>query len=196
MITTHSLSKLLGGALLACSLSLSASAAEVAGVHFDDTTKVAGKELKLNGVGVRKKFVVKVYAAGLYLPEKAHSAADVYKQDGPRRMSLVMLRDVSSDDFGLAYMKALNENVDDREKARFAPQLGAAGQMSWSTTGMKKGDVLNLDWIPGTGSVYTLNGKRIGEFADLAYFNAMLRIWLGEHPVDADLKPRLLGETR
>ena len=50
-------------------------AAEVSGVKFDETAKVAGKELVLNGVGMRTKFIIKVYAAGLYLTEKKHTVA-------------------------------------------------------------------------------------------------------------------------
>ncbi|MFP5390005.1 MAG: chalcone isomerase family protein [Gammaproteobacteria bacterium] len=178
-------------------MSLSALAVEVSGIRYDETIKVAGKDLKLNGAGLRKKFVVKLYTAGLYLPEKATTVPDVLKQEGPRRVAIVMLRNISSEDFGTAYMKGLNDNINDQEKAKIAQQLAIAGQLFASLDGLKKGDVLNLDWIPGTGSVYSLNGRRIGEvFPDIAYYNAMLRIWLGNNPVDTGLKPRLLGETR
>jgi hypothetical protein len=64
---TFSFKALLAGAILACTFGQGASAAEVAGVKFQDTLKVAGKDLQLNGLGVRTKFIVKVYAAGLYL---------------------------------------------------------------------------------------------------------------------------------
>src|SRR5204862_102543 len=47
-----------------------AQAIEVAGLKFDDTVKVAGKELKVNGAGVRVRIVVKVYAMVLYLADK------------------------------------------------------------------------------------------------------------------------------
>ena len=42
-------------------------AGEVAGVKMADTVSVEGKTLKLNGMGLRKKVVFKVYVAGLYL---------------------------------------------------------------------------------------------------------------------------------
>jgi hypothetical protein len=55
--------------------------------------------------------------------------------------------------------------------------------------------VLHIDWIPGTGTVCELNGKKLGETVpDVAFYNAILRIWLGDKPVDRSLKTALLGE--
>src|SRR3954471_9098486 len=115
----------LAGAVLAFAFSLPASASvDVHGYKFEDTTQVAGKELKLNGAGMRTKLIIKVYAAGLYLPEKTSKVADVLKQEGPRRVTLQMARDISSDDFGKAFMDGLNENVDKAEKQKIVAQIG------------------------------------------------------------------------
>ena len=196
MSMKNKLTILAAGVLLVCATSY-ALAAEVAGIKFDDSAKVAGKDLKLNGLGLRTKLVFKVYAAGLYLPEKSKSVADILKQEGPRRVTLVMMRDLSSEDFSAAYMEGLNDNVDKAEKAKIASQLSKVGAMFASIQGLKKGDVLTLDWVPGSGSVYTLNGKTIGEtLPDLAFYNATLRIWLGDKPVDSSLKSALLGEIK
>jgi hypothetical protein len=194
---TSSFKALLAGAFLACAFSHTALAAEAGGVKFEETAKVAGKELKLNGVGVRTKFIIKVYAAGLYLPEKKTSAAEVLKLEGPRRMTLVMLREVSSDSFGKAFMDGLNDNVDNAEKMKLVPQISKFGEMFAMLEALKKGDVLHLDWIPGSGTQCELNGKKIGEVVpDIAFYNAVLRIWLGDKPVDRSLKPALLGEAK
>jgi hypothetical protein len=173
------------------------AAVDVNGYKFDDTTKVAGKDLKLNGAGMRTKLVFKVYAAGLYLPEKKNNVPDVLKQDGPRRVILQMARDVSSEEFGKAFMEGLNDNVDKSEKAKIASQIGKLGELFASVDGLKKGDVLHIDWIPGTGTVCELNGKKLGDtIPDVAFYNAVLRIWLGDKPVDRSLKPALLGDAK
>lgn len=196
MITLNKLIKcLLASAFLAFSLGQSANAGEVDGIKFDDTSKVAGKDLKLNGLGMRTKFIVNVYAAGLYLPEKKNSVPDILKMDGPRRMTLVMARDISSDDFGKAFMDGLNDNLDKAEKSKIVSQISKFGEMFAQLEKIKKGDVLHLDWIPGSGTQVELNGKKIGEVVpDLVFYNAVLRIWLGEKPVDRSLKPALLGK--
>lgn len=171
-----------------------AMAAEVAGIKYDDSAKVAGKDLKLNGAGVRTKVIVKVYTAGLYTPEKSADAAAVQKMDGPRRVRLVMMRDVSSEDFGEAFMTGLRNNSTKEEQTKILNQINQFGQMFALLPGLKKGDVLHLDWVPGTGTVCELNGKKIGDtMADLAFYNAVLRIWLGEKPVDSSLKKAMLG---
>lgn len=186
--------RLLAAAVLACAFGQPAAAAEIGGVKFADTANLAGKDLQLNGVGLRTKLFIKVYAAGLYLPEKKREVAEILKLEGPRRVTLVMMRDVSSADFSKAYMEGLDDNLAAAEKTRLAPQIGKVSEMFGRLEGLKKGDVLNLDWIPGTGTVYELNGKRLSApIPELEYYNAMLRIWLGAKPVDASLKTQLLG---
>lgn len=197
-ITTLRMKSLVTGALLALAVSLPAAAAvDVNGYKFDDTAKVAGKDLKLNGAGMRTKIIIKVYAAGLYLPEKKNNVADILKQEGPRRVTIQMARDVSSEDFGKAFMEGLNENVDKAEKQKIASQIGKMGELFASVDGLKKGDVLHLDFIPGVGTQCELNGKQLGAtIPDVAFYNALLRIWLGDRPVDSSLKPALLGDAR
>ncbi|SHH44821.1 chalcone isomerase family protein [Massilia sp. CF038] len=185
---------LLAGMFLACAFLQTAGAAEVAGVKFPDTAKVGGKELLLNGLGVRTKFIVKVYAAGLYLQQKESTVDEVLKADGPRRMQLIMMRDITSDDFGNAFMSGLNNNVDNKDKSKIVTQISKFGEMFAQIDALKKGDVLDLDYIPGTGTQCYLNGKRVGETApDLVFYNSILRIWLGDKPADNTLKTKLLA---
>jgi hypothetical protein len=192
------LTSLLAGAVLAMAASLPAAAAvDVGGYRFEDTARVAGKDLKLNGAGMRTKFIVKVYAAGLYLPEKKNNTAEILKEEGPRRVTLQMARDISSEGFGKAFMDGLNENLDNAEKQRIAAQISKMGELFASVAGLKKGDVLHLDWIPGTGTQAELNGQKLGgPIPDIAFYNAILRIWLGDKPVDRSLKPALLGDAK
>ena len=56
---------LVAAGLLAAALPWTAQAVEVAGVNVEPTAKVAGKELKLNGAGIRTRVIVKVYVMGL-----------------------------------------------------------------------------------------------------------------------------------
>ena len=175
-----------------------ASAAEVAGVKFSDSVKVAGKDLQLNGLGVRTKFIIKVYAAGLYLQDKRATTLDeVMKAEGPRRMQLVMLRDVSSEAFGESFMTGLNNNLDTKEKSKIVTQISKFGEMFATLDSLKKGDTLDIDWIPGTGTVVLVNGKRNGEATpDLVFYNSVLKIWLGDKPADESLKTKLLASAK
>jgi len=187
--------RLLASFLLTAAVALPAAATvDVNGYKFDDTTKVAGRDLKLNGAGMRTKIIIKVYAAGLYLTEKKTTMAEIAAIEGPRRVIIVMARDVSSDAFGNAFMEGFKDNTSVAERNAIASQVTKFGEMFAMVPGLKKGDVLHLDWVPGVGTQCELNGKKLGETVpDLAFYNALLRIWLGDDPVDRSLKPALLG---
>ena len=103
---------LIAASLLAAALPWSAHAVDVAGVNVEPTAKVAGKELKLNGAGVRTRVIIKVYVMALYLTEKKDTAAAVLDAPGPRRFALTMLREVTGDDFGQAFMAGITANTD------------------------------------------------------------------------------------
>ena len=183
--------------LAAASLSLSmlaAQAAEVSGIKFDESATVAGKSLVLNGLGVRYK-VVKVYALGIYLSEKKNHTADVLALTTPKRFRIVTLRDITSDELGQAFLTGINKNLSKDEKAKFVNQLVKFGELFNEIEGGKKGDTIIGDFVPGTGTVITMNGKQLGQaIPDPAFFNAILRIWIGDNPADPTLKPLLLGE--
>jgi hypothetical protein len=182
-------------AIAAALPSFALAAVDVAGVKFDDTVTVAGQQLKLNGAGLRTKVIFKVYAAGLYLTDKKSTVPDVLAVPGPRRVAITMLREVSSEEFGKAFTDGLNANTGKDERNKILPQIMKFGEVFAQTPVLKKGDQLSLDWTPNEGTQCYLNGKKIGELMpDLAFYNAVLRIWLGDKPVDSSLKPALLGE--
>jgi len=175
--------------------SSNAAAVELAGVKLEDNVRVANQDLRLNGAGIRSKLIFKVYVVGLYLPEKKTSTAEVLAATGARRVSIVMLREVASDEFAKAFSTGIEQNTDAAERATLAPSTAKFNAMFASVAQLKEGDVLQVDWVPASGMTVQLNGKRILEsLADAPFYNAVLRIWLGSKPVDDKLKRQLLAE--
>ena len=72
----------------------SASAVTVAGVNIPDSADVNGQKLVLNGAGLRKKFVVKVYTGALYLTAKQSNPAAILGADTARRQVMHFVYDV------------------------------------------------------------------------------------------------------
>lgn len=180
--------------LLALACALPVQAMDVSGVKIDDAATVGGKELKLNGAGMRAILFVKFYAVGLYLPEKKSTLAEVQALSGPRRVSLTVQRDISSDELGQLFITSMNKNSTKEEKAKVVNQTVKFGEMFASMDKVVKGDIITLDWIPGTGTVSSVNGKKIGEaLPGIDFYNAVLRIWLGDMPVQESVKKDLLG---
>jgi hypothetical protein len=179
--------------IFATAASQAIAAVDVMGIKYEDSLTVAGKELQLNGAGVRNKFVIKVYAAGLYLQEPKNTVEGVLKAEGPRRVRLVMMRDLSSEDLGTAFMAALAANVSEDDQAKIITQISKYGELFGQVGQLKKGDVVDTDWIPGVGNQCYLNGKKVGPvIPDILFYNSLLRIWLGNKPVDPLLKTKML----
>lgn len=185
---------LIASSSLALGMLPAANAVEIAGVKMDETIKVANTDLKLNGAGIRYKAVFKVYVAGLYLTEKKNNLADILALPGPKQLRMVMLRDVSADQMGQSFMDGLNHNSTKAEKTKIVNQMQKFGEMFAAIPELRKGDIVSVEWVPNVGSITTLNGKRTADvFPDVAFFNALMRIWLGEQPAYGPLKNQMLG---
>jgi hypothetical protein len=184
---------LVAGSLMALSAPALASI-DVNGVAVDETVRVANTDLRLNGAGVRIKVLFKIYVAALYLADKHTATKDVLAMTGPKRVQLTMLREVSSDTLSQALLDGLNHNCSDEEKAKFFNQMLAVGQIFGAYRSIKPKDVITLDWVPNVGTVIKLNDKKLGEpLPDIEFYNALLKIWLGDRPADSSLKKQLLG---
>ncbi len=61
-------------------------ARDVAGVNVAETVSAEGKTLKLNGAGIRKKFIIKVYVGALYLEETSTNAGEIVKSDQVKQL--------------------------------------------------------------------------------------------------------------
>lgn len=172
-----------------------AQSTTLAGVTYNSALELQGRSLLLNGAGIRYKAVFQVYTAGLYLEKNVQTTTAIAALQGPKRLSLTMLREVKSGELGRLFMRGMEENID---KASFSKLLHSVARMSQIFSDYKNlqpGDQITMDWIPGTGTVITVKGKVQGEpFEDPVFFQALTGIWLGEQPADWKLKEALLGK--
>ena len=176
---------------MALLLSLTVAAAEVGGVKLDDKASLGGKDLVLNGAGIRTKVVFKVYVASLYLPAKAANLAGVLAA-GPRRVQLNMLRDLSADDLAGALADGIKETSSPEQAIAVKAQTDQLLSVMKSVGQVKTGDVLTLDFVGGETRV-SFNGQSKGVIAGEPFNAALMRIWLADKPVQADLKKAMLG---
>jgi len=168
--------------------------ADLEGVRLDDRVVVSGEPLHLNGIGLRSQLVFRVYVAGLYLPEKTRNASDALAESKAKRMSLVMLRDISGERFAASIREGIAENVTEAEAAAIRPQVDALMAIIGRIGEAKKGMVIELDYAPSPGMTVHVDGvQQGGPIEGETLFRSLLRIWIGEHPIQLDLKKALLG---
>ena len=180
--------------VLLCLLPLAVQAAEVAGVRIDDTTRIGNAELVLNGAGLRKRAFFQVYAVGLYLPQKGSEARAVLEQPGPKRVHIHMLRNVGADAFTEALADGIRANHSEAEAKALEPRVGELAAIMAQLKEARKGMAIALDWQPAAGTVLLVNGAPQGKpIAGEDFYRALLRIWVGDKPVQDDLKKALLG---
>ena len=172
-----------------------ALAVESEGVKFDDTIKLGGADLVVNGTGVRSKFG-KRYVAALYLPAKSGDADAIVGSKGPKRIALHLLKDGDGKTFANAFSGGISDNSSEAELAPVKDRITAFSTMMQSMGDVKAGTVILIDWIPEKGTLVSLNNKPLGkEIAGEDFFKALLKVWLGKDPVQRDLKAGLLGKS-
>ncbi len=182
--------------LAAFSFSVAALAAplEINGVKIEDSVTVGGTKLQLNGAGTRYKGPFKVYVADLYTTKRVGTLDELVAAPGPKRLTLTMLREVESGPFGKLLTRGVEDNVPKAEMSKLVPGLIKMGEIFNANKSMTPGEVIILDWIPGTGMVVTANGKvQADPFKEPEFFKAMMSIWLGPVPADYKLKDALMG---
>ncbi|PYQ50892.1 MAG: hypothetical protein DMF78_14530 [Acidobacteria bacterium] len=184
-------------AALLASLAPSARAEDVVeprtGVRFP--AKIG--DMSLLGVGLRTKTIlkVKVYAIALYVadaalagPLKGKSAPALAHElcwaDFPKEIHLHLVRDVSASQM----QEAIRAALEHADKARVDTFVSYFGDI-------KTGEEYVLRWAPG-GILETIaKGTPRPPIADKNFAAAVFGIWLGDDPIQDDIKRDLMARA-
>ena len=185
---------LLIGGLIFCPVT---TAREVAGVVLPETLQIPDNAtaLQLNGAGIRKKVFFKIYVAGLYLPSSQTSPNTIFDLKGPKRVHMHFLyKEVEQEKLINGWRDGFKNNLDKASFEQLAPRLTKFNSLFRT---MKRGEVINLDYLPNVGTRVWINGELKGQIEGAEFYSALLKVWLGESPADTNLKTHLLtGETK
>ncbi len=186
-------------AMLAVLLAGPAQAAEpanpIGGVRFEPKLQLGGQALVLNGTGLRARLIFKAYAAALYLPQPARTADTVVAQVGPKRLQIRMLFEVPAQEFVKAFHLGLERNLPAEQLAGLAERAARFDAMLRPLGELKNGDTVNLDFLPGQGLLFAVNGRLLGApIPGEDFYGALLRVFVGEMVSDDRLRAGLLGK--
>jgi hypothetical protein len=170
-----------------------ADAAELAGVILPDHATVAGRDLILNGVGVREATIlmVDVYVAGLYLESKTSDPEAILAADRTKRLEMHFVRSVGREKLAEAWTEGFEKNAG-ASAAAVAPGLA---KLNAAMADVKTGDVLALSYAPGAGVTVTVRGNDLALIPGDDFQRVLFSIWLGTQPPNARLREGLLGRN-
>ena len=153
--------------------------------------KVGKKELVLNGAGVREKYFLDLYQAGLYLLKPNSDAASIINADAPMLIHLVITSKMVSQE---KLIESLQEGFKNSTQGKTEPIRSEIEKFRQCfAEEITRGNVFDIVYWPGQGVTVLKNGKKKGVIPGLAFKRALLGIWLGDRPADANLRLALLG---
>jgi hypothetical protein len=165
-------------------------AASLAGVTLPDTEQVGSTKLVLNGLGLRTKYMVKVYVGGLYLEQKSSDPNAIIKSDAPKQIVMKFLHGASKSQMSDAFNESFKDNTPEALKTMKAD----IDRLLAAIDPVNVGDQMVFTYVPGTGTTYALNGKEKLTIAGPAFGQVLFSVWLGPKPPNANLKTGMLGQ--
>lgn len=134
-----------------------------------------------------------VYQAALYLPEPMRDVARVLDERTPRRLHVTLLRDTTTEQ----NLDALRAGLEDNNSAAELEVIRAEIELFFTLIrrihAVPSGTLIQLDYQPQTGTVLSIGGRTLGRIPGERFNRAVMKIWLGERPIQASLKRALLG---
>jgi hypothetical protein len=161
------------------------------GVAMPETIEVEGTTLHLNGMALRKKFIIKVYVAGLYLATKSSSSQEILDADAPRQM---VMHFISGHGTKSKMCGAWSDGLEANTPAASAELKQQFTELCGMMVDIKNGESLVLTYVPDHGTKIEIAGTERGVIPGKTFSDAVLRCWIGPKPGPGDgFKKGVLG---
>lgn len=174
--------------LIALSVLVTSPKSASATASFPTAVQAGEQKLSLRGHGLMRYLIFDLYNAALYLPEEipAEQALD----DVPKRLEAEYLRSLKKSDFNRSVHEYIARNVGQQQYEKLLPAIREHNALYRDVSAR---DRYALSYVPGRGTTLELNGMPLGTVGGAAFASALFSIWLGNEPIDVDLKRQLLN---
>jgi hypothetical protein len=171
----------------------SVTAREIAGIPVPESVTFNNTALVLNGAGIRKKLFIKIYVGALYLTAKRTNVSEILADREAKRITMNFLyKEVSAERLAEGWNKGFNDNNSIEELKKLQERINLFNSLF---TVVRKGDVIQLDYMPNEGTRVWINDTIKGTVPGEDFYQALLKIWLGPKPAEAELKDAMLGNS-
>jgi hypothetical protein len=164
----------------------------IAGVTLPTTLKVGNTNLVLNGGGTRVKLFMDMYVAGLYVPTKSNSGDAIAKANEAGAVRLHIVSSLVTTD---RMKEAIIEGFKKSTGGKTAPLQARIDKFVqvFSLEPIVKGNEFDVTYSPEEGTKAYKGGKLLQTIEGADFKTALWGIWLGNDPVDKNLKEGMLG---
>lgn len=167
---------------------------KVAGVTFTQTLKKNNINFVLNGTGLKTRYFIDLYVAGLYLPKKSKDASHIIYSETPMVLKIVITSSFIT-------LKKFKSSVDEwffNSMHGNISEVKNEIEMFKSTFGnsMHIYDELLMIYHPNLGIKAYKNGTYVTLIPGLAFKRELARLWLDDNPESVGLKNGLLGISK
>lgn len=189
------------GWLVGLSTAHAAVGARVDGIAVEDGYQIEGNKVVLNGVGLRKRAFFRTDVTAIYLAEKRSTLEGIETLPGAKRIQLTLLRDIPGSIIARYFVSDFEQVATKDEFKQLINEVGAIGSIYGTIHHVSKGDIVNIDWVPGKGITSTLNGRTLTLPGQPPYLNnelmyrIFMRMYVGAKTPE-ELRANLLGVSR
>jgi hypothetical protein len=165
---------------------------EIAGVTFPGEKVVDGKTLHLNGVALKTKFFIKVFAGGFYLENPTKDAAEAIESEQVKQFDLHYLTSkATAEKLQDGFKEGMEEANPPELVEKYRKEIDLYA--SWLDQDMAPGAPSVTTYVPGKGLTLVFKGQEKGTIADKTFAQMYFRNYLGKD-ADSSMREGYLGQ--
>lgn len=143
-------------------------------------------ELFLTGSTTRQKFFLDIYSMAHYVEKKPtildnNIYKNILQHSGAKQISMVFLRNLSSDQIQKALIEGIKLNTTEDEYLQIQPQVKEFMQAIYKD--VNQNDSFIIRWLPDNTLVSVFKGKQVSAINNVLFAKTLWSIWLGDQSI-------------
>ena len=143
-------------------------------------------DLSLTGETIRQKFFLDIYSMAHYVEQKPtildnNIYNDILLSSGAKQISMIFLRDLSSDQIQKSLIEGIKLNSTQDEYLQIQPQVKEFMQAIYKD--VEQNDSFIIRWLSDGTLVSVFKGKQVCAIKNVLFAKTLWSIWLGDQSI-------------